>query len=452
DWIDGIWPNEKVEYRDSPNDSYWDRQSNLDRIGARALWDVQTNGLTANGDTIVIAILEPNGFSPDHPDLKDNIWQNNKEIPEDGLDNDHNGYVDDLYGWNFEYGDDNHKPESYTHGTPVASLIGARGNNSIGISGVCWNIKLMLMSYTNEVADVIEAYEYILNQRKLYNQTGGKEGAFVVAANTSFGISRKFPVDFPFWCAIFDELGEQGILSVSATANAARDVAELGDMPTLCDSEYLITVTNLDVNDELYYIASYNPNSVDIAAPGENNYAAYPNNQYAEFGGTSAATPLVAGGIGQLYMMPCLKLFEVYQWSEQALFIKSIILDGVQKSNGLNNLVRAGGYLNLKQSGQLLESLCIDSTSDSLEISVFPNPTSDFINVYLAGEKSTFSEEKFIGKLIDQSGKLIWENQLKEILFSDSLLALDVSKLASGIYFLQVKSSSKVWTKKIVIR
>jgi hypothetical protein len=88
DWMAGIWENELVSIRSAPNDPAFFKQPNLERIKAPELWDVNTNGVTINNDTIVIAILEPGGFSTLHADLKENIWVNRAEIPDDGLDND----------------------------------------------------------------------------------------------------------------------------------------------------------------------------------------------------------------------------------------------------------------------------------------------------------------------------------------------------------------------------
>ena len=106
-WLEGqsevqaVQYNYAVEFRQEPNDPDYPLQWGLERIGAPGVWNIATGGLTANGDTIVVAILD-SGYDLNHTDLKDNVWQNLGEIPDDGIDNDSNDYVDDTYGWNFK--------------------------------------------------------------------------------------------------------------------------------------------------------------------------------------------------------------------------------------------------------------------------------------------------------------------------------------------------------------
>jgi hypothetical protein len=333
----------------------------------------------------------------------------------------------------------------------VASLIGAKGNNNIGITGVCWNVKLLLMSYTDDVADVIEAYEYIYHQRKLYNESGGERGAFVVATNASFGISRKFPSDFPFWCTLYDDLGKEGVLSIAATANAARNVDEMGDMPTLCPSDFLITVTNLDQNDRLHYIAGFSSHSVDLAAPGEGNYAARPGNTYGSFGGTSAAAPLVAGGIGLLYSLPCTEVFQMGSPGATALLIKSSLLDGVKKYSALSGLTFAEGALDLEQSAKEIEKICLTPGESEMEgIKIFPNPSSTFPKVIYTGKE--MNSIKTVGYLFDQTGREVWSGIFRSQLLSEELEAVHIpSNISPGIYFLHLISEKHRWVRKIVI-
>ena len=173
-------------------------------IDATEAWDISTGGVTTHNDTIVVCILEGSGVDISHDDLKDNIWKNYAEIPSNGIDDDNNGYIDDYFGWNIISNDD--AVGSGSHGTRVAGMIGAKGNNSIGISGVNQDVKMMIVKGQNasNEASVIAAYTYPWEMRKKYNTTNGQEGAFVVATNASWGLNNGDPADSPLWCAIYD--------------------------------------------------------------------------------------------------------------------------------------------------------------------------------------------------------------------------------------------------------
>src|SRR5690606_36199811 len=141
------------------------------------------------------------------------------EIPNNGIDDDGNGYVDDFLGWDADAADDDITGGTFGggHGTPVAGIVGAKGNNGIGVTGVNWNVKLMIVVGGGNEAQAIAAYSYPLSLRKLYNQTGGQRGAFVVSTNASWGIDFTQASTAPLWCAMYDTLGAYGILNAGAT-------------------------------------------------------------------------------------------------------------------------------------------------------------------------------------------------------------------------------------------
>ncbi|MFM8489381.1 MAG: peptidase, partial [Bacteroidota bacterium] len=105
------------------------------------------------------------------------------------------------------------------------------GNNSKGIAGVNWHVEMMLVAGGNTIAGILAACDYIRLNRKLYNETGGQKGAYVVAVNTSWGLDYGFPSDAPLWCEMLDLMGEEGILTVAATANNPVDIDLAGDLP-----------------------------------------------------------------------------------------------------------------------------------------------------------------------------------------------------------------------------
>ncbi|HSP86526.1 MAG TPA: S8 family serine peptidase, partial [Ignavibacteriaceae bacterium] len=151
-------------------------------IDAPEAWDFTTGGLTALGDTIVVAIID-GGCDLNHQDLT--YWINWAETPGNNIDDDGNGYIDDYRGWN-AYNSNGNVPSDF-HGTHVSGIAGAKGNNNIGVSGVNWNVQIMpIAGASGDEATVVEAYGYVLEMRSLYNETNGAEGAFVVSTNASF--------------------------------------------------------------------------------------------------------------------------------------------------------------------------------------------------------------------------------------------------------------------------
>jgi len=168
----------QTELRAVPNDEFFGLQDGLSIIKAPQFWEKSTGGKNVNGDDIVVAIID-DGYDQLHEDLLENLWQNPGEIPGDNIDNDNNGYVDDVFGVNVTNQSDQHVKQS--HGTSVAGIIGAKGDNNTGITGINWNVKLMLLSTSGAVSDIILAYQYIEDQRSRYNESNGAEGAFVVA-------------------------------------------------------------------------------------------------------------------------------------------------------------------------------------------------------------------------------------------------------------------------------
>ncbi|MFT5261952.1 MAG: serine protease [Polaribacter sp.] len=322
-------------------------------------WDISTGGLTLSGDTIVVAVLD-DGVQIDHPDLAQNLWRNHGEIPNNGIDDDNNGYVDDFIGWNISSNTD--QIAGGGHGTPVAGIIGAIGNNNIGISGVNWNVKIMIVKndFNTTESEVLEAYAYPLKMRIKFNESDGLEGAFVVATNASWGINGGNPDDAPLWCGLFDELGEVGILNCGATANSNLNVDEEGDLPTGCTSDYLISVTNMRRNDTKEPEAAYGANSVDLGAFGSEVFTLGNNNNYTTFGGTSGATPQVTAAVALLYSAPCPDIVALYENdpAAAALLIKEYILGGVDPNISLDNITTTEGRMNIHNSMQLVIENC----------------------------------------------------------------------------------------------
>ena len=328
-------------------------------LDAEQAWDITTGGLTPAGDTIVIAVID-GGLDAAHPDLAPNLWYNHAEIPNNGLDDDGNGYSDDFRGWNVFAESDDIEGNSTAHGTPVSAILGARGNNGLGVTGVNWNTKIMFVAASGSEAAILEAYDYVFQARKKYNTSSGEKGAFVVAVNCSWGINYGQPALAPLWCEAFDQLGAAGIVSVAATANLPINIDLLGDLPTACPSNFLISVTSLNKSDIKADNAAWGSQHVDLGAYGQDVFTAAAGGGYGQFYGTSFAAPQVAGAVGLLYSAPCPNLIALAKIdpASAAYWAKSLLLENVTPNPSLSGKSLTDGRLNLFKSLQNYENQC----------------------------------------------------------------------------------------------
>ncbi len=345
-----------VTFRQIPNDTQYGQQWHHPNIGSPGAWDVSTGGTTATGDEIVVCIIE--GANLLHTDLAANRWLNTAEIPGNGIDDDGNGYVDDHRGWNPPNNNDN--VYSGSHGTNVAGMIGAVGNNGIGVAGANWNVKMMVVTVGSlSQANVIASYTYPLLMRRRYNDSNGAQGAFVVATNASWGIDNANPNNYPLWCAIYDTLGTEGILNCGATANNNVNVDVVGDMPTACPSPFMVSVTATNSSNNRTF-SGYGANTIDVGAPGEAVRTTSGSTGYTTTSGTSFASPLTAGVIGLLYSAPCPSLMGLVQSDPMAgaMYVRQKLFQGVDIVGNLAGQTVTGGRINANNSMQLIMSEC----------------------------------------------------------------------------------------------
>jgi len=274
---------------------------------------------------IIVALIDT-GIDFTHPDLQKNLWVNKDEIPDNKIDDDGNGYIDDIKGWDFVNDDNNPEDEIefFSHGTNGAGIIGATINNNEGIAGINWQISLMVLKISPTLSEAIQAIEYAINN-----------GARII--NASFGENKNSD-------SMKDAIrvaGEKGVLFVAAADDGSYDNDKNPFYPASYDLPNIISVTATDKNDELAYFASFGKNSVDIAAPGDEiittSSESLTGDLYQYVSGTSFATNFVTGVAAlALAKKPNLKVGK----------LKKIILSNVDRLNSLNEIIVTGGRLN----------------------------------------------------------------------------------------------------------
>ncbi|MEO8514066.1 MAG: S8/S53 family peptidase [Ignavibacteria bacterium] len=429
-----------------PNDPSFSQQWSLNNTGqsggtadadidAPEAWQLSTSGLTAAGDTIVVAIVD-GGFYFNHTDL--HFWKNFAEIPGNGIDDDTNGYVDDVNGWNAV--SNNGTIGTNTHGSHCSGIAGAVGNNSNGISGVNWNVQIMGVQGSSSVESVvIRAYGYCLKQRRVYNQTNGLRGAFVVATSSSFGVDYGQPANYPLWCAFYDSLGNAGILSAGATANLNINIDVQGDIPTACPSDWLISVTNTTNTDARNSGAAYGLTTIDLGAPGTNIYSTTSASTYANMTGTSMATPHVAGAVGFMYSVAPLAWIQQYKANPgpYALQVKQKIMLGVDPKPSMTGFTVSGGRLNLYNSALLMQNFTGINNQNTGVPSLFrlyqnyPNPFNPTTMIAFDIPKDGYASLKIFNALGQEVAVLI-DGSIKAGAYQK---IFNASSLPSGIYF-----------------
>jgi len=433
-----------------PDDPYREAQWNVRRIGIPQVWE--STYLTPavrddNRPSVWVGVLEKHGFDTGHADLKPQFWTHPAEVPDDQIDNDENGYADDVQGWNFQLHQSIHPPDP--HGTQVAGLIAARTNNQIGMAGLTRNTGLIPLSGLHYEHQIVQAYLYLRDLRRTYNQSNGEHGALVVAANASFGVNYGHPDDYPIWCEVFDKLGEEGILSVSSVMNAPVDIDRASDIPTSCVSDFLITVTESDMDDRLPTNVGFGKRAVDLAAPGRGSFSTFPRQQYGNVNqGTSFAAPHVSGTIALLYESMCMTRQRAVLENPKALAlqVKNWILKGAEPLPAFRDQVGAQGRLNAYTSYQMMQRDCHPGPTSSISRRLYPNPFTDQLQVVL----SVKEEAPFQFDVFDMQGQMVIRETQHLPAGTDVRTSLDLSAMPGGVYQLTIWGGSHRTTHRIL--
>ncbi len=326
-------------------------------IGVRDAWKVSTGA-----PEMIVAVIDT-GVDYTHEDLLPNIWRNPKEIPANGIDDDKNGYIDDVIGWDFVSNDN--KPYDLAvdpiqllngggnpgHGTHCAGSIAAKANNSLGIAGIAPNVKIMPLRFISDkgegtTSDAIKAIKYAVdNGAKVTSNSWGSEGE-----NPSEGADNKALRDTVAYAEA------HGVLFVAAAGNGHQGVGYDNDTdsapgyPASYTNENIISVAALDVDGHLGSFSNWGAKTVHIGAPGVNVFSTTVGNKYdnkvldiggfeATWDGTSMAAPHVAGAAA-LY-------WSAYP-NKTMKEVKQAILASAKKISALSGKAVSEGKLDVK--------------------------------------------------------------------------------------------------------
>ncbi len=327
--VEFIEPNYVIRANEVPNDPRFNDLWGLLNTGqtggtagadisATSAWDVFTGS-----NSVVIGIIDT-GLDYNHPDIQANAWINPGEIAGNGIDDDGNGYIDDVRGWDF-INNDNDPMDDNGHGTHCAGTIGGRGNNGVGVAGVNWRVKMMGLKFlsaggSGSTADAVEAVQYatMMGVRLTSNSWGGG------------GFSQ----------ALFDAIADAqtaGILFVAAAGNSSSNTDTSPHYPSSYNLDNIVAVAATDHNDALASFSSYGATTVDLAAPGVDILSTFPGNSYGYLSGTSMATPHVSGALGLIFgRFPTIAAADA----------KSLLLNFTDPIPALDGRVLTGGRLN----------------------------------------------------------------------------------------------------------
>ena len=325
-------PGDGEEYM--PDDTYFSQ-----------LWGLHNTGQTVNSRTgtadadidapeawcittgsrdVIVAVID-SGVMYAHPDLAANIWTNPGEIPDNGIDDDGNGYIDDVHGWDF-YDDDNTPDDLHGHGTHCAGTIAAVGNNSLGVAGVMWNAQVMPLRFLGAdgkgtAADAVQAIQYATMM-----------GADVISC--SWGGSS-------YSQALKEAIDATPALVVCAAGNDAWDNDIKPHYPSSYTSENILAVAASTSTEQLASFSHFGATSVDVAAPGEGilstSITGSSSPSYAYRSGTSMATPHVSGVAG---------LVRSVNASLSATEIKDVIISTTDPKPAYTGKMVSGGRVN----------------------------------------------------------------------------------------------------------
>jgi hypothetical protein len=289
-------------------------------IDAPEAWDI-----TTGSREVLVGVIDT-GVDRSHPDLLANMWTNPHEIPGNSIDDDGNGFVDDVHGWDF-FSNDNNPTDEEGHGTHCAGTIGGVGNNVTGVTGVCWQVSIVGLRFLGpsggSTSDAIEAVNYSrdLGVDLTSNSWGG--GGFSSLLQTAIASA-----------------GAAEQLFIAAAGNDGSNVDLSPQYPAGYALNTIVSVASSTSSDTRSSFSNYGATTVDLAAPGSSIYSTVPGSSYATYSGTSMATPHVSGAVA---------LLKSIAPDMSAAEIKTRLLETVDPVAAFASNTLSGGRLNVAQ-------------------------------------------------------------------------------------------------------
>ena len=296
------------------------------------------------GNEVVVAIVEGNSPSFE-PSFASRMWVNQAEVPNNKKDDDQNGYVDDVTGI---------QTDISAHTTHVAGILASTG------FGVAPNVKVVTVGYKafndyDTTKSAVMAYEYVMSLKRRWLTSKGKDGANIVSVNSSFGLDGANCQDanYKIWNDVYNQMGLLGIINAVATTNSVVNVDVVHDIPSACDSEFIISVGDMDENGNSK--GGYGPINVDLFAQGYNIMSTVPGG-FGLKSGTSMATPHVTAAIGYLYLMANQEFAQYTQAypAQAASAVRTVILKSTTKNPRYAQQVAESGFLNLLNAAKTI--------------------------------------------------------------------------------------------------
>ena len=321
----------EIEAEQAPNDPRFGEQWGLEQpsdydVNALGAWE-----LIQHAEEVVVAVID-SGIDSQHPDLRDNLWINSGEIPDNGIDDDENGCPDDVYGCDFVEGPGNSGRDPRGHGSHVAGIIGAVGDNAIGVVGVAPRVRLMDL----RVLDWRGRGQAHVLARAIGFAT--EQGADIINLSLSSASHSQALED------AIQDAADAGVLVVAAAGNDGRDIDSDPLYPASLPHENIIAVAAMGRDGAIASFSNYGAASVDVAAPGVEILSTFPRGGYTLQSGTSMATPHVAG-IAALMMSEAPNLSAVEVIEELSASVD--FLNAVAEKP-----IRTGGFVRADQAAE----------------------------------------------------------------------------------------------------
>ncbi|MFC1612289.1 S8 family serine peptidase [Patescibacteria group bacterium] len=373
------------------------KQWHLQKINAPDAW-LKTQGT----EDIVIAVIDT-GIDLDHPELKNNLWRNTDEVPDNGIDDDNNGYIDDVYGWNFVEKNNSPEPDprkkyeqvAINHGTAVAGIIAAEGNNAFAGTGIAWHAKLMPLRVFDNIG---ESDSFLVEQAIQYAVDNGADiiNMSFVGLGYAPSLESKIRIAYEAGVLLVAAAGNEGGAEVGSNLDEVKSYPVCHDGPA--GENWVLGVASVDETDKKADFSNFGNNCIDITAPGTGIYTSlfYDSalsadfNKYfgGKFNGTSMSAPQVVGAASLL------KTLHPQYTNKELMQVLMSSADGIDNLNSAYQGQLGSGRLNIAAA---LDAKTISNEEDEEKIIkyILSAKAGDEPKIWLLDSKGSIVKEFF---------------------------------------------------------